>query len=79
MIEVISYVKWFNNEKNYRFAKYKEVKDILIHYSSIKLEGYKILTEGQIIPFQLIETPKGLQALNGEIINNPTSTEYKAF
>ena len=58
-----SRVKWFNNEKGYGFIEYKENIDIFVHYSSILKEGYKTLNEGDIVEFKLIETPKGLQAL----------------
>ena len=39
-----------------------------MHYSAIKQEGYKTLSEGQLVSFDLIETPKGLQAIN--VISN---------
>ena len=57
-------VKWFNNEKGYGFIEYKEDEDIFVHYSAIRHEGYKTLAEGQVVDFDLIETPKGLQAIN---------------
>ena len=57
-------VKWFNNEKGYGFIDYPNGEDIFVHYSAIKLDGYKTLAEGQIVTFELIETAKGLQAIN---------------
>ena len=57
-------VKWFNNDKGYGFIEYVDGEDIFVHYSAIKQEGYKTLTEGQRVEFDLIETPKGLQAVN---------------
>lgn len=57
-------VKWFNNEKGYGFIDYSENEDIFVHYSAIKQEGYKTLSEGQRVEFDLVETPKGLQAIN---------------
>ena len=57
-------VKWFNNEKGYGFIEYKEDEDIFVHYSAIRQDGYKTLSEGQRVEFDLIETPKGLQAVN---------------
>ncbi len=57
-------VKWFNNEKGYGFIDYSSGEDIFVHYSAIKQDGYKTLSEGQIVDFDLIETPKGLQAIN---------------
>ncbi len=57
-------VKWFNNEKGYGFIDHQTGEDIFVHYSAIKQDGYKTLTEGQLVEFDLIETPKGLQAIN---------------
>ena len=57
-------VKWFNNEKGYGFIEYNDLEDIFVHYSAIKKDGYKTLKEGDIVDFKLIETGKGLQALD---------------
>lgn len=56
-------VKWFNNEKGYGFIDYAQDEDIFVHYSAIKQEGYKTLSEGQRVEFDLIETPKGYKQL----------------
>ena len=57
-------VKWFNNDKGYGFIEYNDLEDIFVHYSAIKKEGYKTLKEGDIVDFKLIETGKGLQAID---------------
>ena len=57
-------VKWFNNEKGYGFIDHQTGEDIFVHYSAIKQDGYKTLSEGQLVEFDLVETPKGLQAIN---------------
>ena len=57
-------VKWFNNDKGYGFIEYQDGEDFFVHYSAIKQQGYKTLTEGQLVQFDLIETEKGLQAIN---------------
>lgn len=57
-------VKWFNNEKGYGFIEYGDLEDIFVHYSAIIKEGYKTLKEGAIVNFKLIETSKGLQAVD---------------
>mgnify|MGYP002516100434 FL=1 len=57
-------VKWFNNEKGYGFIDHMDGEDIFVHYSAIKHDGFKTLSEGQRVEFDLIETPKGLQAVN---------------
>ena len=62
-------VKWFNNEKGYGFVEYKEGEDVFVHYSAIKMDGYKSLKEGDRVSFDLIETDKGLQARNVEVVN----------
>ena len=50
------HVKWFNNDKGYGFIDYKQNEDIFVHYSAIELDGYKTLSEGQLVEFKLIET-----------------------
>lgn len=57
-------VKWFNAEKGFGFIDYTEDEDIFVHYSAIKQDGYKTLTEGQLVEFKLLETVKGYQALD---------------
>lgn len=59
-----SRVKWFKDEKGYGFIKYTEKEDIFVHYSSIKLDGYKTLKKDDEVEFDLIETTKGFQAIN---------------
>ena len=63
-------VKWFNNEKGYGFIDHTSGEDIFVHYSAIKQDGYKTLSEGQVVSFDLIETPKGLQAINVTALDN---------
>lgn len=59
-------VKWFNNRKGYGFLVPDEQsdEDVFIHYSSIEMEGFKTLSEGQKINFELADGPKGLHATN---------------
>ena len=57
-------VKWFNNEKGYGFIECENLDDIFVHYSAILKEGYKTLNEGDIVDFKLVETVKGLQAID---------------
>ncbi len=57
-------VKWFNNEKGYGFIEYNDLEDIFVHYSAIVKNGYKTLNEGAYVNFNLVETAKGLQAVD---------------
>ena len=66
----IGIIKWFNNEKGFIDGQGKE--DIFVHYSAIKQEGYKSLSEGQEVEYELLETEKGLQAINVKEISNAT-------
>ena len=75
VIKVRGRVKWFNNEKGYGFIEYKENEDIFVHYSAISQEGYKSLTEGQYVEFNLVETSKGYQALDVVVIKEVATTK----
>ena len=67
-----SRVKWFNDSKGFGFIEYNENEDIFVHYSEIKADGYKTLSQGQEVKFNLINTDKGFQAKNVEIENSYT-------
>jgi CspA family cold shock protein len=62
-------VKWFNDAKGYGFIEHEGGRDVFVHYSAIQAEGYKTLKEGQPVSFELIDGPKGPQALN--VVKNP--------
>ncbi len=68
-------VKWFNNDKGYGFIDYKENEDIFVHYSAINQDGYKTLSEGQFVEFNLLETAKGYQALDVSVIKDVTTVK----
>lgn len=59
-------VKWFNNQKGYGFIELGGgvAEDVFVHYSAIMQDGYKTLSEGDVVEFTLIRTSKGSQALN---------------
>ncbi|MEG1597237.1 MAG: cold shock domain-containing protein [Bacilli bacterium] len=67
-------VKWFNNEKGYGFIECEGKEDIFIHYSAISIDGYKTLTENQIVSFTLLDTPKGLQAIDVVVVKDIIQT-----
>ncbi|MBQ7140386.1 MAG: cold shock domain-containing protein [Bacilli bacterium] len=68
-------VKWFNNEKGYGFIQHTEGNDIFVHYSMILSDGYKTLSEGDIVQFELIETDKGLQAIKVNKVGSKTTVQ----
>jgi CspA family cold shock protein len=57
-------VKWFSNEKGYGFIAREGGDDVFVHFSAIGGEGYKSLTEGQEVEFEVVQGPKGAQAAN---------------
>lgn len=69
------FVKWFNNEKGFGFIEYKEGEDVFVHYSQVRQDGYKSLNEGDYVSFELIETEKGLQALDVYQIKKTVATK----
>ena len=62
-------VKWFNAEKGFGFIKDENGKDIFVHFSEIKMDGYKTLEEGEQVEFDVKETPKGNLATNVTVID----------
>ena len=57
-------VKWFSNEKGYGFIEREGGDDVFVHFSAIEMDGYKSLTEGQRVEFEVVQGPKGAQAAN---------------
>lgn len=55
-------VKWFNNAKGFGFITRDNGDDVFVHFRSIRGDGYRTLTQGQTVEFELIEGPKGLHA-----------------
>jgi len=61
-------VKWFNNTKGFGFIEREEGDDVFVHYSSLQIEGYKSLKEGQKVEFSIGESEKGPQAQEVTVI-----------
>ena len=65
-------VKWFSNARGYGFILGEEVeKDIFVHHSSIKMDGYRTLSEGDAVQFDLVDGPKGPKAENVTRVGAP--------
>jgi CspA family cold shock protein len=58
-------VKWFSDQKGYGFVTPEDgSKDLFVHHSAIQGEGFKSLSEGQSVEFEVTQGPKGPQATN---------------
>lgn len=55
-------VKWFNASKGYGFIGRDEGEDVFVHFSSLEMEGYRRLKEGQKVEFSIEQGEKGIQA-----------------
>ncbi len=57
-------VKWFNEKKGYGFIEQKEGKDLFVHHSSIDMPGFRTLSEGDRVSFDVNESDRGPEATN---------------
>lgn len=57
-------VKWFNEKKGFGFIQQEGGQDLFVHYSSINMDGFKTLAEGDEVLFDVVETDRGFQAKN---------------
>ncbi|MGB9805076.1 MAG: cold shock domain-containing protein [Desulfofundulus sp.] len=57
-------VKWFSTEKGYGFIEREDGKDVFVHFSAIQEDGFKTLSEGQLVEFDIVEGARGPQAAN---------------
>ncbi len=51
-------VKWFNESKGFGFIEKNDGGDIFVHYSAIQSAGFKTLTEGQSVSFDVVQGKK---------------------
>ena len=57
-------VKWFNDAKGFGFITREGGPDVFVHHTAIAAEGFRSLTEGDRVQFDVVQGPKGAQAAN---------------
>jgi CspA family cold shock protein len=57
-------VKWFSDKKGYGFIEQEDGSDIFVHYSSIEMDGFKTLQEGEQVLFEVEQSNRGPAATN---------------
>jgi len=71
-------VKWFDDAKGYGFIEQDTGEDVFVHYTAIAGEGYRSLTEGSEVEFEIEESPKGPRAAEVVVIKAATQPESGA-
>ncbi len=61
-------VKWFDDAKGYGFITRDEGGDVFVHFSQIEGDGFRSLSEGQAVEFEVTEGPKGPLATEVKLV-----------
>ena len=57
-------VKWFNDKKGYGFIENEEVGDVFVHHTAIQSKGFRTLSQGEEVEYEIVDKGRGPQAQN---------------
>jgi len=60
----IGRIKWFSDEKGFGFIEQENGEDVFVHYTAIQMDGFRSVTEGQEVEFEVQQSDRGLRAAN---------------
>jgi CspA family cold shock protein len=66
-------VKWFDSKLGYGFIREAKHGEVFVHHSAILGEGFKTLRRNEVVEFEIVEDPRGLQAAN--VVRNTNSDD----
>jgi CspA family cold shock protein len=72
-------VKWFSDAKGYGFISRPEGEDVFVHFSSIEGSGYRSLSEGQAVEFDVEQGTKGPQAVRVRAIGSGSDSSVSRW
>ena len=61
-------VKWFSDEKGFGFLEQDDGQDVFVHHTALKMEGFRSLSEGQEVEFDLESSDRGPRATNVRLV-----------
>ncbi len=61
-------VKWFSDEKGFGFLEQEGGQDVFVHHTALEMEGFRSLSEGQEVEFELEQSDRGPRATNVRVV-----------
>lgn len=68
-------VKWFDPKKGFGFVVNQDGQDVFVHYTGIEQEGFRCLRSGQMVAYEQVQSPKGLQGWGVRVLSQPVRIE----